>query len=1254
MNRTLCILIQLLLVLTLAGQDRVTNPESIRSAFTVLDWNELRIDSVLPEYTEVVPLETDYRQYTYTVNLEYPEYAPLSKREAEVAHRFDYLIEEQIKVKSHVGVLRQAGMLDIAFIPIVRRDGHYLKLVSARVIITPVPLAEKRSRRVTSSKEERYSAHSVLATGRWVRISITEDGMYQLTRSALTKMGFKNPSKVHLYGYGGHRQNEVIRAGVDYDDLEEVPLFHSPSLDAWLFWGNGLLHWEGNTRVTNYYANAASYFLTENDEENGIETIPAPSATPIRTYTSFTDHVLYEKDEYAWYAGGRNLYENANLATGSRTYRLQTLSSIGDEKLTVSFSAAASSPTTLITNVNGTDMSAMSLAALSKYINATLSNNTYNIASLRNGESDTWNIRLSSTAGNNARLDYLALHYTRRITPSSGYVAFSQNTSGVARFQTNAPANHVIMRVGEPGSPAALVESSFTEDTGLAATVADASRTYVCFDPAYSFPQPTYEGPIENQDLHALDSLDMVILIPKSGKLLYQAERLAEAHRQFDNLRVAILRADQVYNEFSSGTPDATAYRRMMKMLYDRALQSNDVPPRYLLLMGDCAWDNRMLSSSWRNMSPDDYLLCYESENSVSNTRCYIMEDYFGLMDDGEGGALLKDKSDLGIGRFPVTTEAEAKVMVDKSINFMSLANAESWKNIVCMLGDDGDENEHMRFADDVAKRIASDNPEMEIRKVMWDAYKRVSSISNNGYPEVVSFIKKQQEEGALVINYTGHGNAVSLSHEFVLSLNDFQNFQGTHLPLWVTAACDIMPFDGSTENIGEAAVLNPSGGALAFYGTTRTVYANQNLQMNRYFMRYLFACDANGERYRLGDAICLAKNAIIAGGGESGLEENKLHYALLGDPALTLGAPLQRVVLDSINGKAIQKESIALRAGQHVKLSGHVGSDSNVLSDFQGVLTMRLFDSERTVTCLNNAGANTVFEYLDRGSALCTARDSVNSGHFSIDFVIPVDINYSDASGRIVFYAISTDSRTEANGYCEQFTLGGISDELATDTEGPRIYAFLNDEDFENGDQVNSEPFFMAALEDESGVSASGNGVGHDLSLCIDGRADLIFNLNDYYQSDFGDFTRGMVFFSLPALEPGPHTLTFRAWDVLNNTSVATLDFVVNPSLKPHMLKLTASPNPITAGTTFLILHDRPGATCTFTVEVFDFAGRCLWKHTETGSSASGLYGIPWNLSTQGGSRLGSGIYLCRCLMQCGSSKQVSKTQKIIILNNK
>jgi len=1224
------------------------------NGFTTLDWEELRMDSLLPLYTEVIPLATDYRQYNYSVEFEYPEYGNLTKEEEKVAQRYAEHIGERILPDVHIGVQRGEGMLDLSFVPLVKQGNHIKKLLSCRIMITP----HAKARKVSAKGTKRYTSHSVLSSGKWVKIGITEDGIYSLTRNKLKKMGFANPDKVRLFGYGGHLQSEKIDPDADYDDLQEVPLYKQGD-NNWLFWGNGLVYWEGNERIRNNYANEAYYFLTEGDSPLKADTLPTPTGAVVNHYTTVPAHTLYEKDEFAWHSTGRNLYDKYNYANGnSCTYTLSSVATSGNEKLTVAFTAASKANVQLQPSVNGTQLSpAMTLYPIGSYTYAYDDTRTYDISKMKGTDENTWKVKLVTTSGQDARLDYLALHYDRKIIPGNdGYVLFSQTGKGVSQFDITWPDDHLkVMRLGKPGDPDAWVKTTKVDDTTRKMVVDDATRRYVAFVDTYTFPEPDYVGVVENQDLHAMDSIDMVILIPSSGKLEGQAQRLADAHAEYDGLRVQVVRADQAYNEFSSGTPDATAYRRMMKMLYDKA-SDKTCAPKYLLLMGDAAWDNRMLSAAWHNYNPDDYLLCYESDNSLSDTKSYVMEDYFGMLDDGEGSNLLKDKPDLGIGRFPVTSQSEAKVMVDKTIAYLTCQHVGDWKNLVCFMGDDGDNNEHMKYADDVALRVANQNPEVEIRKVMWDAYTRVSTAKNNTYPEVTTLLKKLMDEGALVMNYTGHATTYTLSHEFVLNLEDFAEAKGDALPLWVTAACDVMPFDGQSENIGETAVLNDQGGAVAFYGTTRTVYANQNLSMNRYFMKYLFSDDASGQRNRVGDAVRLAKNAIINGNAEYTQLENKLQYALLGDPALTIAPPQTHVLLDEINDVSLSgNNSVQLKAGSRVTMKGHVedvkgGTDAT----FQGVLSLRLFDSETLVTCQNNAGADKAFVFDNYSNILYTAQDSVRNGKFELSFTIPVDINYTDEAGRAIFYAYDSNQKKEANGYSESFILGGVSEELASDTIGPKIMAFLNDENFQDGDVVNSCPFFIAGLWDESGLNVSGNGLGHDLTLCIDGRADYTFNLNDRYEGAFGDNTRGVVSYSIPELENGPHTLEFSAWDVLNNLSTSSLSFVVDSSLKPELLQISASPSPALTSTNFIISYNRPGAECTIRVDVYDFMGRNLWTRTEVGSSDAGCCMIPWNLCTSSGGKLGSGVYLYRCTLQCGTSKEVSKAQKIIVKNNK
>ena len=765
-----------------------------------------------------------------------------------------------------------------------------------------------------------------------------------------------------------------------------------------------------------------------------------------------------------------------------------------------------------------------------------------------------------------------------------------------------------------------------------------------------TFPVPEYVHNITTQDHHADTAVDMVIIVPTSQKLTSEATRLKEFHEQHDSLRVRIVPADELFNEYSSGTPDANAYRRYLKMLYDRAETDADMP-RYLLLFGDGAWDNRMLTSSWSSYSPDDFLLCYESENSFSETDCYVSDDYFCLMDDNEGGNMLSsDKSDLAVGRFPVRTEAEAKVLVDKTIGYICNSYAGPWQNTVCFMGDDGDSNRHMGDADAVAKMVAKNHPAFNIKKIYWDAYVRQSSSTGFSYPDVTQLIRQQMQNGALMMNYSGHGAPYTLSHEQVINAADFNLSSANRLPLWITASCDIMPFDGQQDNIGETAMYNPTGGAIAFYGTTRTVYSHYNRYMNLAYTRYVLGKDDDGVRYTIGEAARLAKNLLMTSGNDIGVDNtaNKLQYTLLGDPALTLAVPANTIVIDSINGLEASSATVQMLVGQPVSVKGHVVDADG----FNGVVTATVRDIEQTITCrLNNeSAADEPFTFKDRQNTLYVGSDSVRRGLFSMLFTIPKDISYTDGTGLITLYAVSNDKQQEAHGYNTNFTMG--SDTLmSNDGIGPNIYCYLNSSSFVNGGDVNPTPYFYAELSDKEGINASGSGIGHDLELIIDGEMSRTYVLNDYFEYDFGDYRSGSLGYSIPKLDYGQHRLLFRAWDVNNNSSTVELQFNVAKALEPNIFSVDCTKNPATTATTFVISHDRTGSAMDVELDVFDTSGRLLWKHVETGMSTDANYTVSWDLCTSGGHRLQTGVYLYRVLLSSDGSTQASKAKKLVIL---
>lgn len=1169
--------------------------------FFNLTASEVSADSGVPEFTNMEELPTLYADSVYTMQLLYPEFVDMPQVEVERYRALtDALPPAMPQLNTSVVLNRKRPLLHTSFCPVVHRNGRYQLLVSfmlqrkavarhsqaARLMqaIGKAPAADDDSASVPGAR--RYAKHSVLRKGKWAKIRVPSTGVYQLTDELIRQAGFSDISKVRIYGYGGNLKNEQLRVDelMRNDDLPEVKLGMVGGKRV--FFARGPVSWTDNeTDIrTRNYCSDYGYYFLT----EGTKTTPTLDAEEfVNTFYPTPDyyHDLYEVDGHAWYRGGRNLYDTYAIKPGqSYTITLPANTEAKAGKLTVSLTTQLSC--TADVSFNGTSLGSISLNNQEPlYVFGTEAHRTY---SVNNPDNTVNNVTITVRSGSAslARLDYVSMAWCK---------------------------------------PHALPDLA-----------------------AAQLPVPQYVYGITNQDHHADTNVDMVIIIPTSQKLLAQAQRLKEMHEQHDTMTVRIVPADELYNEFSSGTPDPAAYRNYLKMMYDRA-ETEAQQPKYLLLFGDCVWDNRLRTSMCSSLNADDYLLAYESENSFDKRSCYVDDGYFCMLDDGEGlSPLYKDKLDVAVGRIPVSNAIDAETVVDKIISYVRNANGGAWQNTIMFMGDDGDNNMHMIDANYVADKVISNHPGYVVKKVMWDAYNRVSTASGFTYPEVTSIIKKQQQQGALIMNYAGHGSEIQLSHEKVLGIKDFAAFNNANLPLWVTAACDIMPFDAGEETIGEAAMLNKKGGTVAFYGTTRTVYANYNTLLNESFMKHVLTYDDDNRPITLGEAQRRAKNDMTL----KRYCENALQYSLLGDPAMRMHLPKECIVIDSINGIALSRatELVALKAGSLASVSGHVdGHDT-----FNGVVTLNVRDNLETIACRGNDPSLAVdpFEYTDRQNTIFSGSARVNNGAFNMTFAVPKDINYSNKTGLINVFAINDERTVTANGHCSNFIVGG-SDIAPNDSIGPSLYCYLNSPDFVNGGNVNTTPYFVAQINDKDGINASGSGVGHDLQLIIDGRADLTYSLNDNFQFDFGSYTSGSTYYNIPTLTPGPHSLVFRAWDIQNNMSEASLQFNVVMGLQPAF-GLAVTKNPARESTTFVITHDRAGADVSVVIDVFDMSGRHLWRHEENNVCTDSTYTINWDLTLDDGSRLQTGVYLYRAHVTTDGGTTISKGNKLVVIGNK
>lgn len=1228
--------------------------------FTDVDWSVFERDSVLPVYSEMIDIGDDYLCYDYKAAVEYPEFQRMSAAEIErygLKALYDSL-PAYPQVDVSVSISAKRGQLDISFIPVVRIEDCLYRINSFKLALERSFNAGAAMSRISSraSASSRYASSSVLSSGKWVKIKVTENGVHKITHSELARMGFSNPDRVRLYGYGGHMLPEIKLQDLS-DDLQEVPLWREDGYV--LFYANATeshMYKSGRLQHTrNVYSEYGCYFLSEGDAEPLAFPQKTLSATIAGEVTAFPDYIVYEKDEKSLCTYGRVLLDGYNYANGrSVSYNFDLKGVSGDRAtLDLSFGSNATSSSSVTVEVNGTEIGSLGLSAAGSSEKGRISQTTLAVMS---GFSDNPTVKLThkvNDASLSGHLDYIRINFTRNLALYGSSTCFRGNsTSGNATFKVASatPTTHV-WQVTDAGTVSELM-GDFAD--GVLTVVAPASRNerLVAVDVKGSFPSVTVAGVVPCQNLHALGQTDMVIIIPSNGNFAASAARLAQAHEQHDGLTVAVVTAEQVYNEFSSGTPDATAYRRLMKMLYDRA-DTPDEAPKYLLLFGDGLTDNRLISYS--RYSQENLLLTYQSENSVSTIDSYVLEDYFAYLDDNEGGDFLRNKIDISVGRIPAQTVADADGVVNKLIAYMNNEEFGSWQNVVALMGDDGDKlmpNQHMKDAENIATLLTEEFPAFMLDRIYWDDYPVEVLATGNSYPLVTEAIYNRLAEGALIMNYSGHGSPNLLSHEMAWKASDMAAVSSPRMPFWVTASCDIGPFDMGDGSVGEAAILNPNGAAIGLLTTTRTVMQSYNAIINKAFMKALLSLDTDGSLPAVGDALRKAKCNVISLGSD--LSENKLQFILLGDPALRLNMPRYNIVIEKFNEQPLTVTG-QVSAGGTVTVEGYVATPVGELdAEFTGVVSSTLFDCIEEIVTRDNIGIG-AYTYTDYPNKLFAGSDSVKNGRFKLSFPVPMDISYRDEPGLLNLFAIDTTG-ISAQGYYDNFIVGGTAPSLADDCKGPEIKMYLNTPEFIDGDEVNATPYLFVELFDENGINTVGTGIGHDIVAMVDNDEKHTYNLNSVFKPVVGDYRQGTLEFLIDELEAGEHTLVLRAWDLFNNSSTDTIYFNVVPNLAPEFVDIKVSSNPLRSGQNafFTITHDRPYNELDITIELYNFQGQKLWQHTEKAVSNGVVSAISWNATLQGGQTIPTGVYLYRAKLSSNGSEEQTKTRKIIILNNK
>ncbi|MDR2057160.1 MAG: type IX secretion system sortase PorU [Dysgonamonadaceae bacterium] len=1113
----------------------------------------------------------------------------------------------------------------------------------------------------------RYAKNSVLSSGKWIQIQVNENGIYKLTYEDIKKMGINDPAKVKIFGYGGWILSENFTKSY-IDDLPEVAVWMNKGSDGvfnagdfLLFYGRGPIKWAYNEssdfyeHENNPYATLGSYFLTESTDGPKIMQVLNSSSVPATAVnlTTFDDYAVYEKDEREIITSGRLLFGESFVGKNTQKFSFSIPGITSDPgNLRISFAASPlkGNPVNLSVSIENQELLNLPIQPPSnEYEKAKLVNHTANWVGEKK-EQVVATINYNADGQTAAYLDYIVLNMKRRLQfYNTGYTFFRNKEnlfSDVKYIIDNANEQSLVWDI--TSNYEAMIMNVVREGNKLSFETPkdDVLHEYVMVDYSKSFPVPTLIGEINNQDLHGLQKIDYVIIAPEV--YFTQAGLLAERHRNA-GLNVVVVQPEWVYNEFSSGTPDATAYRRFMKMFYDRATTEEE-KPKYLLLFGDGIFDNRHLTKLGTKIDSRYYLLTFQMKSSVDERTSYGTDDYFGFLDDNEGVTFSSDRLDIGIGRFPVSSVNQAENVVQKIVAYMDDTYKTEWKNKIISTADNADLNSsptHGNHAKTIANYIEVNHPQYMITKSYMDVFKPVTLNGKTTFPEAKKKFLTALSEGCFLLNYTGHGSKTAWSAEDMLNIVDVRKMDFEGLPLWITATCDFGWFDGIDTSGGEEAFLNKKGGAIALYTTSRVVVTINNLYINERLVKNIFS-KPNGKRLRLGDILRISKN-------EMGTDANKLNYVLLGDPGLKLNYPEFNVEVKKINGETVDNDkTYVFKALDNIVLEGEItDAGGSLVPDFNGYMKTTVFDSKQTVKGFSpypTVNDTSYFTYVDYPNRVFIGDDSIKNGKFSISFTVPLDISYTKEKGKINFYAYDENSNRDANGYYLNYMLFGSNDTNG-DTGFPEIRKlFLNSESFESGDNVNETPFFVARVYDAKGINMSGNGLGHDITICIDGSPTTTYSLNSYYVPV--DKNEGEIKFSIPEIAPGKHQLAFKVWNILNRSSSDSIYFNVVKGLKPNLYDITATNIPAREFTKFRLLHDRPESTIDVEIFVYDLTGRTVWSHKETGSSSwLKQYDIEWNLINGFGTRVEQGIYVYRAIIRTPEGDEATKAKKLIIL---
>lgn len=1108
---------------------------------------------------------------------------------------------------------------------------------------------------------------SVLSSGHWYKIAVEENGIYKISYQDFEDMGFDvtnlDPLKIQVYGNIEGVLPEANNILVPTRLTENAIYVHGyedgnfdPS-DYIAFYAVGPDKWKYEKLLERFryyshpYDEKNYYFITIGNEEGlRITEKPSTNETPLKTITSFRDYQAHEQDLVNFVKSGRKWFGESFEGQEELFFEFDFPNLINEKNIKYGIYAAGRSDenSKILIQPLGAELQELSIPrVVGNYAYAKEAEKRSFFSTNANDIKFTMTYNPPSPSSN-AWINFLEVTAVRELKMHENQMAFNFDVlldqNEIFEFQlSNANENLRIWDVTNPYNTNEIIDFDIQNNILDFKLKLTGTHYFIAFNEE-GYLTPQFVGEVENQNLKGLEPFDYAIVTVND--FLSEAKRLADFHTKSNNLRCAVITTEQIFNEFSSGKQDPTAIRNFIRYHYNKDIPFDD-KPKYLLLFGDASYDYKNIIPNNTNIVP-----VYQSIGSISLTDTYNTDDFFGIMGQVDGEESLGEIQ-ISIGRFPVHTLEEAKIMVDKSIHYASNKEATmgNWRNKVCFIADDEDNNLHFNDSNELADTFMINHPEFNVGKTYLDSYVQVTTTNGKRYPDVTEAINKNVEDGTLFFNYTGHGGHIALTDERILQIPDILAWENyDNLGVWIVASCEFGPFDdpGHT-SAGEHLVLNPNGGGVALFTTTRLAYASYNFRLNEKFHEIAFSRKDDGSYFRMGDIIRYAKN-------ESGNKEKNLNFVLLGDPALKMAYPEYHVETTKFNGQDINiHQQDTIKARQTINVKGKVtGLNHKILNNFNGLVHYKIYDKPSTYSTLANDPKSYKAEFQVMDQIIHQGVARANNGEFEFTFVVPTNIASSFGNGKISYYAIEEQEDLtfiDANGGFSGFIIGGVDESIENNFEGPDITIHLEDYNFKNGGSTTNSPLLMIELADKDGINTVNLGFGKEIRATID-HSDQHF-LNEYYKPKDFSYQEGIINYPLSDLSLGNHTITVKAWDSFDNSSEKSIEFVVVSAAHINIFDLNNIPNPVREFTNITFMHNQTDeAELNITLNVFDIYGRLVWTYEDKATVlGNSIEPIHFDQSNTRLSQLKSGIYSYVMEVSNQKGEKVKGQQKMMIV---